>query len=87
MKLASMEDFMSIAYLLRLFCVILAMSTYAIFWQVLLKKVPLTQAFLFKSITVLFTLFFAFSIFKESISLNNIIGALFIIAGIIVNSR
>ena len=86
-KSASLEDFLSSAYLLRLFWAVLALGIYAILWQICLKKVPLSQAYLFKSMTVLFGLVFAYTFFNEEISLMNIVGALFIIMGIIVNSR
>ena len=86
-KLASGEAFLSKEYISYFVIVILTMGVYAVLWQLVLKIVPLAQAFLFKSMTVLFSLCFAYFIFSESVSLKNIIGAGFIIVGIIINSK
>lgn len=86
-KLASGEEFLSIEYLSFFAIAILTIGFYAILWQVVLKKVPLTQAFLFKSMTVLFSFCFAYFIFDESITWKNLLGATFIIGGIMVNSQ
>lgn len=85
-KLTSKQDFLSIGYLSLFSLVILTMGIYAILWQIILKRVPLAQAFLFKSTTVIFSLLFAGIFFSEQISYQNMIGAGFIVAGIIVNS-
>ena len=86
-KFSSAEDFLSFRYLGYFALVMIAMGIYAILWQILLKRVPLTQAFLFKSMTVLFSLCFACVIFRENITPNNTLGAALIIAGIIVNAQ
>lgn len=85
-KLTSKQEFLSFAYLSLFSLVTLAMGIYAILWQIILKRVALAQAFLFKSTTVIFSLLFARIFFTEQISYQNIIGAIFIVAGIIVNS-
>ena len=66
---------------------LLFLGIYAILWQVILKKIPLNKAFLFKSMIVLFTLLIAYIFFKEVIVLKNIVGAALIITGIIINSN
>lgn len=85
-KMASTKEFLSISYISLLALVIISMGLYAILWQVILKKVPLNQAFLFKSMTVLFSLSFAFIIFDEDITKRNVIGSCFIITGIVINA-
>ncbi len=85
-KLASKVDFLSIEYCLYFSIVILILAIYAILWQILLKSTPLTQAYLYKSLTVIFSLLFASCLFGEHITLQNLVGASTIIAGIIVNS-
>lgn len=85
-KQASMEEFLSIEYVIRFALVILAMCIYAILWQIILKSRPLSQAYLFKSVTVVFSLLFAWSIFHEAVTMKNLVGCGFIIAGIILNS-
>ena len=85
-KLASMQDFLSMGYCSFLGLVILMLAIYAILWQIILKSTPLAQAFLFKSSTVIFALLFASCLFDEQVTLQNLIGASIIIAGIVVNS-
>ena len=75
-KLASMQETL----------VILTMGVYAILWQLILKRVDLAKAYLFKSLTVIFALFFAWSIFGEDITFKNMLGCAFIVSGIIINS-
>lgn len=84
MKLAasSGRDILSIA--LYFSCAIGVLGIYACLWQKVLKHIPLATAFMFKSITVLYGMMFAFLFFGEVITINNIIGASLIIAGIIV---
>ena len=85
-KLASAEEFLSLGYLLRFGLVVLALGVYAVLWQIILKRFPLSRAYLYKSITVIFSLTFAFFIFGERITVQNILGAVLIISGIVVNS-
>lgn len=85
-KLTSAEEFLSFDYFAFLSLVLLAMGIYAFLWQIILKKLSLSQAFLFKSMTVVFALAFAYFLFDEKITWNNIIGACIIIVGIIFNS-
>ena len=85
-KMSSMQEMLSIPYIQYFALVILSMAVYAVLWQIILKRVELTQAYLFKSLTVVFSLFFAWSIFHEVITLKNLIGCGFIVAGIVLNS-
>lgn len=85
-KLASMQEMLSGAYIQYFSLVIFAMGVYAVLWQLILKRVDLAKAFLFKSLTVIFALFFAWSIFGEVITFKNILGCAFIVSGIILNS-
>lgn len=84
MKLAASSggDILSIGFYFS--CAIGVLGTYACLWQQVLKHVPLATAFMFKSITVLYGMMFANLLFKEVITTNNIIGASFIITGILI---
>lgn len=85
-KMASMHEMLSMSYIQYFSLVILAMGVYAVLWQLILKRVDLAKAFLFKSLTVVFSLFFAWSIFDEIITIKNLIGCAFIVSGIVLNS-
>ena len=83
MKLSSLGESLIIT-LFFLFCAFGVLGVYAILWQQVLKRIPLTTAFMFKSVTVIYGMAFASFLFKEQISANNIAGACMIIVGIII---
>ena len=83
-KLASTHAFLSLPYLLFFLCVIISLGIYAFFWQKILVLYPLNKAYLYKSSTIIIILLISHFLFHEEISINNIIGILFIIAGLFV---
>lgn len=83
-KAASTFQFLSLQYIACFAGAVGVLGLYAILWQLVLKKMPLNTAFLWKSTTILFSLLFAHFIFGESITPKNILGAVFIIAGLTV---
>lgn len=85
-KLASQQEPMSIAYIGSFAGAIAVLGLYAILWQKVLSFMPLNKAFLFKSVTLILGLLVAHFVFSEAITTYNIIGALFIISGIVVLS-
>lgn len=82
MKLSASEE--GLVAILYLACAFGVLGIYACLWQQILKAVPLTTAFMFKSVTVLYGMLFASFLFKESITPKNMVGASLIIGGIIV---
>lgn len=85
-KFASMQEPMSIPYIAYLAAAILVLGTYAVLWQKVLSFMPLNKAFLCKSITLILGLLVAHFVFAEVITLYNIIGASFIICGLVALS-
>lgn len=83
-KMASIHDFLSFPYLLCLGGVVLVLGTYAILWQMALKKVPLNKAYLFRSLGVVYGLAIAFFAFHESITWGNLIGGGIVLGGLFV---
>ena len=83
-KRASGTEFLSWDFIFNYGMVLLILMVYAVFWQLILKKLPLTVAMANKSATVIWGLIFGSLIFQERISLSNIIGAVIIIAGIVM---
>lgn len=86
-KLASTEEFLSIGYLKFFFLLIASLAVYAVMWQLILKRIQLSQAFLCKSMTVVFSLMLAHFFFGENISLKNMLGAALIVTGIVLGSQ
>lgn len=81
-KSAAMYPFMSTGYLLNVCGLVLVLGVYAILWQQIIKRIPLSTAFMFKGTTLLFALLISFFIFGEPVTWMNGVGALFIIGGI-----
>lgn len=85
-KMASGYDTLSLKYCLFFGCVIIVLGIYAILWQIILKLMPLSKAFPYKSLSIIYILLFSVFLFGETITVNNIIGAMLIIVGLIVLS-
>ena len=58
------------------------LGVFAIMWQFLLELIPLTTAYLRKGILYILILIWSVILFNETVTINNIIGGIIIIAGI-----
>lgn len=85
-KLASLQEPLSVAYLGCFAGAIAVLGLYAILWQKVLSFMPLNKAFLCKSVTLILGLLVAHFVFSEAITLYNILGAAFIVGGLVVLS-
>lgn len=83
-KLAAGTAFFSTDFLQLYTALLLILFLYAIGWQQILKRMPLTLAFANKAITIVWGIVFGKLFFNEEISIGKIIGALLIMAGIIL---
>ena len=81
-KLASGKEFLSFEFIVLYGTVILLLGVYAIFWQQILKKIPLITAYANKSVTIIWGMLFGALLFDEQIRWNQIIGAIVIIIGV-----
>ncbi len=86
-KWASAGEFLSWQYILGIGGAVLILGVYAILYQQILKKIPLTTAYMFKGSGVIFTLLYSVLLFGEIITWPNIIGAILIIVGITLFAR
>ncbi len=59
-------------------------AVYALFWQQNLKRFDVNVAYAHRSVYNIWSLLWAVLIFSEKITIGNIIGTIFIIAGILV---
>lgn len=57
---------------------------YAFLWQQTLKRIPLTIAYVNKGITIVWSMLIGLIVFKEGISVKNLIGAFVVIMGMIM---
>lgn len=86
LKLASMHEFLSLQFIAYFGMTVLVMAIYAVLWQKVLEIMPLHKAYLCKSSGVGISLMYAYIIFHEHISINNILGCIMIILGIMALS-
>lgn len=77
----------NIKVFITLFIAFLLMGIYAIFWQIILKNMELSFAYMNKGITVVWSLIGAALIFHEQIKFMHIIGTAFIVAGIVLIAK
>ena len=83
-KLASSYVFLSYPYILCLIGVVGVLGCYAVLWQVALKKIPLSRAYPFRSLSIVFGLAIAFFAFHEIVTWQNFIGCFIVIVGLLI---
>ena len=86
-KLASGYPFLSAGFIMCYAGEILALGTYAVLWQQIIKQTDISVAYANRAIAVFWSMLWARLIFREEISIQNAAGILMIILGIwVVNS-
>jgi drug/metabolite transporter (DMT)-like permease len=83
-KLASKEAFLSLRFCLYYGAIILLLGLYAVGWQQIIKRLPLTTAFVNKAVTVLWGLVWGMLFFHESLTLGKLCGILLVMTGVIL---
>jgi drug/metabolite transporter (DMT)-like permease len=83
-KTAALSDFLSLKFVMCYGMIILILGIYAIAWQQIIKKVPLTTAYANKAITVVWGLVWGFVFFGEKITKGKLLGVALIVTGIVL---
>lgn len=83
-KMAARQEFLSIKFCIFYGIVILLLVFYAVGWQQIIKRLPLTTAFANKAVTVIWGIVWGIIFFKEPITPGKIIGAIMVIGGIVI---
>lgn len=86
-KVASRYEFLSWGYLCAVILIVATLGVYAILWQQVIKKFSPSVAYSNKSVTTIWVLIFSNVFFNEGITLNNLLGAIIIILGVIMVSQ
>lgn len=86
-KTASAQEILSLPYLLCIAGAVAVLGIYAILWQQIIKRMPVSDAYMFKGTSIIFILLLSHLLFGEVISVTNIIGAVLIIGGIALNAK
>lgn len=83
-KKAALAEFLSIKFCLYYGAIIVLLGLYAIGWQQIIKRLPLTTAFSNKAITIVWGIIWGIIFFHESLSIGKVVGAAIVIVGIVV---
>ena len=86
-KMASMQAVMSWRYLMWTAGAVGIMGIYALIWQQIIARLPLSVAYMFKGTSVIYVLLFSALLFGEAITITNIIGSMIIILGIVFYAK
>ncbi len=83
-KYAAGEDFFSTGFFVMWAGVLVLMGVYALGWQQVIRRMPLATAFANKAITIVWGLFWGVALFGEAVTPGKIIGAVLVVAGIVL---
>lgn len=83
-KHAAAEPFLSGKWILWYAGVLAILGGYAIAWQQILKHIPLNTAYMNKAVTCIWGMLWGVIIFRETVTLSNLIGGGLVIAGIVL---
>jgi len=85
-KTASKEAFLSIKFCLCYGAVLFLLAIYAVVWQQIIKRIPLTLAYANKAVTVIWGTIWGILFFKESITVTKLLGAVIVVTGVVLYS-
>lgn len=86
-KMASRQEMHSWPYFFWIIGAIGVIGLYALLWQQVIARMPLSTAYMFKGTSLIFILLISALLFDEAITTNNLIGSAIIIVGIILYAR
>ena len=81
-KLAASQPFLSLPFILLYGCVVLLLFLYAVLWQQILKKMPLTVAFANKAVVIVWGMLAGMFFFQEKITWLMVLGAIILMIGV-----
>lgn len=83
-KFASQHEFLSLPFILFYGAEIAILGVYAILWQQIIKRFDLSVAYANRSIALLWSMLWAAILFREQITVKNLIGVAVVIAGTMI---
>jgi drug/metabolite transporter (DMT)-like permease len=86
-KFAAGHGFLSIGFIVFYGLVLAILAGYALGWQQVIKRMPLTTAYANRGITVVWGIFWGAVFFSEAVTPFKLVGAAMIIAGIALFSH
>lgn len=85
-KLAAFQVFLSFRFCACYGGIITILGFYALAWQQIIKRLPLTTAFANKAITVIWGMIWGVLFFHESVTLGKIAGITLVASGVVLFS-
>lgn len=85
-KNAAAQPFMSFEFIALYAGMLFILAVYAIGWQQILKRLPLTVAFANKAITIVWGIVWGVLFFGETLTWQMVLGACIVIAGVVLFS-
>ena len=86
-KTAAGAEFMSFRFIFFYGCVLALLGVYAIGWQQVIRRLPLTVAFANRAVTVVWGILWGVLFFQEKVSLTRLLGAVLIMAGVVLFAK
>ena len=83
-KVASSHPFLSMGFIAAYVGIIGLLGIYAICWQQIIKRIPLTTAYANRAVTVVWGMVWGVLVFKESLTPLQVIGGLIVLVGVAV---
>ncbi len=83
-KMAGRQKFLSPKFIVYYGLLLLILFVYAIVWQQVLKHLSLTVAYASKGVGVLYGMMWGVLVFKETITWNMVLGAVFVLIGVYI---
>jgi drug/metabolite transporter (DMT)-like permease len=83
-KTAARYPFMSPGFILSYGGMIAVLGVYAIGWQQVIKRIPLTTAYANRAVTVIWGIIWGAVLFHEGVSPLKVVGALVVLAGVVL---
>lgn len=81
-KLASGQPFLSLGFIFWYGMVIVILGVYAIGWQQVIKRLPLTYAYANRAVTVVWGMVWGVLVFREQLNAFKVAGGLVVLAGV-----
>ena len=86
-KTAAGAEFLSFRFIFFYGCVLGLLGVYAIGWQQVIRRLPLTVAFTNRAVTVVWGILWGVLFFQEKVSLTRLLGAVLIMAGVVLFAK
>jgi len=83
-KLAAGERFLSGKFILYYAVIIGLLGVYAIVWQQIIKRLPLTTAYANRAVTIVWGIIWGVLFFHENVTPLKVVGAVIVIAGVVL---